>query len=1062
MGFALLVSFDQDIVSPVSTLSRAGRDVLVNLDENATVFSVLDQNLSAGEQMDLLEKEIVSLLPPNTHYRLELERFVFDSNACPQYQSYSTCFSSPFLFPAKGEDIPENRNVAVEQKIFFRKGTQTFCSIGETGELEFKQPACFSVPLTALFSENDSSERIAWLDAASDANIAFSASVTPSGVVDCDEPIRVDLNVTALSGGRPPVDVMLVMDRSGSMSWGGWADANDSRSLLLDQNTVFVADGSWGLVDINVSSPGLPTISGKLRGLGTATGVAVKDNYAFIASTGSEQILDVDISSSRDSNVNVGYNAAQSWAGQSFITNNAVIQGVRLNLRRTGNPSDLNVHLRATIDGPDIASVSYPAGSIGTSYGWRAINFPQPVLLDAGNMYVVVLTTPSQSTSNYYRWGYHSTDVYSFGQAYRQTTPLSGDLLMQTYISPGLEVINISDRSAPFLAGTYALADAQKVTVQEDYLYLSDGSYGLKIFDISNPRSPVLLGSRDTTDADGLFVSGNYAYVADHGSGLRIIDITNKSNPLISSTYNTPGTAYAVRVENDIAYVADGSSLQIINVSNKSAPSYVNWYNTPGTAYDVWIDNGSAYVADNSSLQVIDVSIPTNPVFVKSFATPYSYQGIVIRNNWAFLAAGNQGLITIDLSLGPRIDQAKASGSRFLDYNLWKTQDQLGLSSFSTSANLNQGLTNNCQDVNNALYALVANGSTNIAAGIRNATTELTTSPRQNPDAYKFEVLLSDGQSNTGDNPLIAAQEAHDQNIVIFTIAFGMDADQETLESIANLTDGNFYFAEDENALSRLYLLIAQEIGEIASASQVQIIQDANLLVPIPEGARILDFDGGSPLQIGNQDYVYYFIGDYFIGDLNGLRQHWSGYFILTFDCNSNFSCADTNRFLPPDGTFFEWKDRNGVSQPAVAWDSNAQIFLHYRDLTVRVLKAEAGANSNVLLDINAINSGYLDTDDRPIPVEIRLENPLSEPPLASYTVEVPPRFYGEKDSDYIPVGNDRFAEWFSMDSGQEEDLYVVINPYRTVPECFNNNVVRVYCSSAESDYLVLRLWVWK
>jgi len=382
MSFALIINFEQDIVSPVSSLSRSARDVLVDLDENATVFGILDENLSPAQQMDLIEQETISLLPENAHYRIELERFLFDSNSCQQSQTYENCFSSGGLFPVRGEPLPTNKTLASEKKIFFRKGTQTFCSIGETGGFESPLNAC-SEPLVALFESNDFSERVAWLDSNSDANIQFSATVTPSGIVSCDQPIRVDLNVSVLSFGRPPVDVMLVMDRSGSMSWGGIAAATDSRALLLDNNIAFVADGSAGVRDVNIIDPSLPNLLNQyntpgttydihkngnyvfvadggsgfrilnaanplnitsvstLGNVGTANGVATQGNFAFLATTGAGPIFDVVTATSNNADIRIGYDSSESWAGQSFVTNNAVITGVELYLRRTGNPNNV-------------------------------------------------------------------------------------------------------------------------------------------------------------------------------------------------------------------------------------------------------------------------------------------------------------------------------------------------------------------------------------------------------------------------------------------------------------------------------------------------------------------------------------------------------------------------------------------------------------------------------------------------------------------------------------------------------------------------------------------------
>lgn len=1196
MSLALLSGFDHDITAPISGLSRSGRDTLVNLDENAVLFSIVDKNFPANQQMDLLEQKIVSLLPQRTHYRIELESYPYDPVLCQSTQSYDSCFSTPNIFPARGEALPADKTVAAKRFVFFRKGTQTFCSIGGAQSLQPKTKKPLPLAVMALFSPVEgffSSE--AWFSAASDANIGFSSKVTPSGTVQCDQNIRVDLNVSALSFGRKPVDLMMVMDRSGSMSWGGIVSGTSSRQLWLDANYAYIADGSGGLRSIRIDNPSLPLFYDQYNtpgtsyddakdsnfvyiadgasgfriinaadpanlvsvstvgSIGTAKGVAFAGNYSFVATANAGPIFDVTTTTTPNADLRLGYNSSESWLGQSFTTNNGVITGVEVLIRRNGNPSDLNVHLRSSINGTDLSSVAVVASSIPTSDTWIDANFPTPVPLTPGSIYYAVLTTSSQSTSNFYYWRYRNSNVYGGGQAYQQSSGLSGDLTLKTYVFGGLEVIDVSNKNAPFLAGTYSTQDAQKVFSLGNYLYFSDGVKGFKIFDVNAPRTPVLLGQLSTAFAQGLFVLGNTAFVADDSSGLRIVNVTNKSSPSLLATYNTPNIAR-----------------------------------------DVWIDSNRAYVADSNSLQIIDVANPVSPTFLMEFATPYTYQGIVIRNNWAFIATGSTGLVTLDLSTGPRINQAKAAGSQFLDYNLWKSQDQLGLVSFSTSASMDHNLTNNHADVNATLYSLVAGGSTTIESGIRAAMPELisllaistaqdtrlrigysagestagqsflqignrsisgaklylqkvgspgdlnlslrssiggsnltagtitagsvstgsynwytisfsssvalsdnttyyivasTTSQSssnyyqwgrnsadaywagtayqqsgsqsgdmtaqiayvptdQNPNALKFQLLMSDGQADAGNNQA-AAQDANQLGIIIFTVAFGADADQNALQTIANLTGGQSYFASDQNTLTALYTLIAEQIGEIASAGKTQTVLDSNLWVPIPSGATVTDFNGGSFRKIGDQNYVYYFVDD-----LNGAKRTWSGYFILRYNCDSNYACNDQNRFLPPDGTFFEWKDANGIQQSPLPWDNNTALFVQYRDLTLNVFSADPGSGSNVLMDINVINAGYLSTNGSK--VEILLNNPISGTVLNS--VNVFPFSCGLKQTGCSSF----FQLFFDLDSKQQGDLYAVINRDHNNSECPNNDVVRVLCTATQSEFFVLKLWTWK
>ena len=65
-----------------------------------------------------------------------------------------------------------------------------------------------------------------------------------------------------------------------------------------------------------------------------------------------------------------------------------------------------------------------------------------------------------------------------------------------------------------------------------DYAYIADQSSGLQIINISNPTAPSLAGSYHTDgQALGVAVVSNYAYVADGYSGLQIINISNPTAP---------------------------------------------------------------------------------------------------------------------------------------------------------------------------------------------------------------------------------------------------------------------------------------------------------------------------------------------------------------------------------------------------------------------------------------------------------------------------------------------------------------------------------------------------
>jgi hypothetical protein len=52
-----------------------------------------------------------------------------------------------------------------------------------------------------------------------------------------------------------------------------------------------------------------------------------------------------------------------------------------------------------------------------------------------------------------------------------------------------LDVIDITNLSAPFLIKTYPMQNPHGLSVDQDYLFLCEGEHGLKVFDISNKQA---------------------------------------------------------------------------------------------------------------------------------------------------------------------------------------------------------------------------------------------------------------------------------------------------------------------------------------------------------------------------------------------------------------------------------------------------------------------------------------------------------------------------------------------------------------------------------------------
>lgn len=174
-----------------------------------------------------------------------------------------------------------------------------------------------------------------------------------------------------------------------------------------------------------------------------------------------------------------------------------------------------------------------------------------------------------------------------------------------------------------------------------------------------------------------------------------------------------------------------------------------------------------------------------------------------------------------------KLNGAKDAAKTFVD-QLDSMNDRSGLVSYSSTATLDQGLTDNQTLMKNKIDALSVTlyGRTNIGDGVYYATEEILKNGRT-ASVIWVEILLSDGRANEPFNDpghikdreyaINASINASDENIVIYTIGLGEDANKTHLEEMANITGGKFYYAPNSSVLESIYLEIAGELFKIAA-----------------------------------------------------------------------------------------------------------------------------------------------------------------------------------------------------------------------------------------------------
>jgi hypothetical protein len=145
--------------------------------------------------------------------------------------------------------------------------------------------------------------------------------------------------------------------------------------------------------------------------------------------------------------------------------------------------------------------------------------------------------------------------------------------------------------------------------------------------------------------------------------------------------------------------------------------------------------------------------------------------------------------------------------------------EQLALVSFSDTATLDSGLDMDYALVNSAIDQYSQSfpgGYTAIGYGINQGLQALLDSSTARPYAFRTIVVMTDGIHNTGTDPEITAQLAHDTyGVTVHTITFSNEANQNKMQAVASLGGGQHWHAPDAESLIDAYVEIANNTPTI-------------------------------------------------------------------------------------------------------------------------------------------------------------------------------------------------------------------------------------------------------
>ncbi len=110
-----------------------------------------------------------------------------------------------------------------------------------------------------------------------------------------------------------------------------------------------------------------------------------------------------------------------------------------------------------------------------------------------------------------------------------------------------------------FLANVNTAGTVLDITVDGNRAYLAAGTAGMIIVDIANPAAPVELGSLATFGTcRHVAARGDSLYVASGSGGLYLVDASNPAAPKVLERADTLGESYHTTLDQNVAWLCDG------------------------------------------------------------------------------------------------------------------------------------------------------------------------------------------------------------------------------------------------------------------------------------------------------------------------------------------------------------------------------------------------------------------------------------------------------------------------------------------------------------------------
>lgn len=320
------------------------------------------------------------------------------------------------------------------------------------------------------------------------------------------------------------------------------------------------------------------------------------------------------------------------------------------------SPNGMMVAVTDWFDNLTLVDIQDPAEPVARgSYAWPGIQQPTGSAFDDTYLYVAVRTVGLAvlDISNPDAPAFVANSDGSVTEFVFDVV-IKGDYAYLGQKDDGVQIVNISNRNTPTMAGDYAASvGAGQLTIDGNRLYVAKGGNGFDILDLSsNPKEPTFVGGFDgsTFDYEIDVLSGDRLAVAD-SDGVTVYDIATPATPVSMGDFSF--SAYRVVALDHQVFVSHGGGgltnrVRLVDFQTPSSPSEVGFIDFDGESRTVSVGPDHILVGNSEGgVVILDSSNPVDPFEMGRLHLDNDARRVGHVNGYGVASAGYDGVIGV-------------------------------------------------------------------------------------------------------------------------------------------------------------------------------------------------------------------------------------------------------------------------------------------------------------------------------------------------------------------------------------------------------------------------------